>query len=520
MRKHLLLLLSVFLLCWPVLSHAATYWVNPAASGQSCTNSASDPGAGSSSQTIRQGLGCLSGGDTLMLKAGTHTQAIGPNAPDVNVPNGSAGQPTTIQAAPGEAAIIRPTACSSGTGDVIALYNRSYITLRGFDVDATNCTSGGRQGIRLADSSHHIIMEDLEVHEAGFNAIGMSYSNLADNIVRRCTLYNFGFVLQAGLPSYGIYLAGDRNIIEHNEIFDGAGWGIHFYPNGSNNTIRYNYIHDTVDRGGILVTANSNNQIYRNVFAHGTFSGIYVTACTNCSIHNNTVYGYTTGSPVGTTNAIRVAGTSGMVLRNNIVFNNAINSISHTGTGGTVSHNLTTDPSFTNAAADDFSLAAGSPAINAGTSISGLTFNGAAPDQGAHETIPFANGTVEEQTPTIATVCVTNNVHAGLLPLTGCTGFTCRVDTVARTINSCARNAANTNCMDLTLASAVTNGQDVDCSYALTGNVSDSGVYVTTEPLAFADQDLTNNVVTTPPPSAKGVKLRGGTKLRSGVVIR
>jgi hypothetical protein len=46
----------------------------------------------------------------------------------------------------------------------------------------------------------------------------------------------------------------------------------------------------------------------------------------------------------------------------------------------------TTDPRFVNEATPDLHLRADSPAIDAGTPIAGLTFNGAAPDLGAFET--------------------------------------------------------------------------------------------------------------------------------------
>jgi hypothetical protein len=47
--------------------------------------------------------------------------------------------------------------------------------------------------------------------------------------------------------------------------------------------------------------------------------------------------------------------------------------------------NLRGDPLFTNAGAFDFSLQTGSPAIDAGRPIAGVSFRGAAPDLGAVE---------------------------------------------------------------------------------------------------------------------------------------
>lgn len=72
------------------------------------------------------------------------------------------------------------------------------------------------------------------------------------------------------------------------------------------------------------------------------------------------------------------------------------------------------------------------------------------------------------------------------------TGFSCKVATVARVINSAARQADNA-VVHFTLASAVTAGQAVELSYNnATGNLeSDTGG----ELQSFTDTAVTNNVV-------------------------
>ena len=154
---------------------------------------------------------------------------------------------------------------------------------------------------------------------------------------------------------------------------------------------------------------------------------IWLVGASNCSIHNNVIgpnlAGYTHGivddssggnnkfyknTIIGTTDWAFVVGGSvtnalGIEFRNNIIYQvtNGIftinPSLAHThnmfydlsgtmyqGTGVGAGE-TTADPKFVNAAARDFHLQIGSPAIDAGFDV-GLPFNGTAPDLGAFET--------------------------------------------------------------------------------------------------------------------------------------
>jgi parallel beta-helix repeat protein len=85
----------------------------------------------------------------------------------------------------------------------------------------------------------------------------------------------------------------------------------------------------------------------------------------------------------------------GTVIQNNIAYNNggSYQAIRNDSTGSTVDHNVTTNPQFVNALANDFSLQAGSPAIDAGVVVSAITKDfkgtprprGVAYDIGAYE---------------------------------------------------------------------------------------------------------------------------------------
>ena len=73
------------------------------------------------------------------------------------------------------------------------------------------------------------------------------------------------------------------------------------------------------------------------------------------------------------------------ILTNNIMFGNAAGVTNYGATGTVLSHNLTSDPKFVNPGAFDFSLQAGSPAIDAGGTIPQVPvdINGVARPQGS-----------------------------------------------------------------------------------------------------------------------------------------
>jgi hypothetical protein len=60
---------------------------------------------------------------------------------------------------------------------------------------------------------------------------------------------------------------------------------------------------------------------------------------------------------------------------NSIIYGNGVGQILDYGSGTTLSHNLTTDPKFVNAAGGDFRLRPDSPAINKGVSLSEVTYD-------------------------------------------------------------------------------------------------------------------------------------------------
>ena len=94
--------------------------------------------------------------------------------------------------------------------------------------------------------------------------------------------------------------------------------------------------------------------------------GLWVRGADN-KVYNNTIY-----SNSGTAGIVINTRTSGTLVTNNINYLNYTD-VLDLGSGTVQTTNLTTDPSFANADADDFHLLSGSAARNVGTTLTEVT---------------------------------------------------------------------------------------------------------------------------------------------------
>jgi len=377
-------------------------------------------------------------GDTLNIHAGTYAESILDTQFAGKSGSGSGNNytsPTTIRAYGTEIVTL-----TGGIGfNAPAGVATSYVIFQGDSV-AKNFVLDGK-GIQVGQQgntgfNHHIKFDGLEIkntpdaNTSGLVQLGESansdiwFTNIhAHHAVSYCG--------GGGPGPHGFYVQSPNNIIENTEINNVAGYGIHNYDQNSgsahNNTYRNLYIHDTgKNQGacvqttfGITLEVGSGNTAYNNIIANN-MNGLEVNSDNN-TVYNNTVY----GNGVGYGGApccypgIRIRPRTGNFVRNNIVYGNADNSIDDQGLGGATSNNLLTNPLFTNAAGNDFTLQAGSPAINQGTASitigvtipacsGGVTtncYNGAAPDIGALETgVPTVAGGPPTLTPNLTTI--------------------------------------------------------------------------------------------------------------------
>lgn len=426
------LILGGLLLTTVFSAQAKILYVDVASGNDATTYSANGPSSpwrsigravwGSTSMGNPNGSQAAQAGDTVIVRAGvyTATQMTGTRyIPTYNpVNNGSYGNPITISA---EGTVTLRSTTTGGSGPIIGAFGKSYIVWDGFYVDEPNIQTTSDTGPVVIWSSNNITLQNLTINgktsswNDNHNSIRIEDSR--DSLIRNNRIFGNR---NAGMNANGsaMMLYTSSNItIEHNEIYNSGG-GI--FVKGANTgpfNIRYNLIHH-IDGGGILIggvgtnVAQNGARIYQNVIrdnAEGiTFIGYDSVSPANIDVVNNTIHNCSNGGIFFKPNT---AGYSDIVLRNNIIADSARGiqgedisdlramTFSHNFYHGdtTVSRIAYTnysfdswrsnfskdtagsrvvDPLFVNRSGDDFRLAAGSPAVNAGLDILNLAGNG------------------------------------------------------------------------------------------------------------------------------------------------
>jgi parallel beta-helix repeat protein len=376
-HKHLALLsfCALFFTIGSFSVQAATYHVATTGNdGHTCGSSQSIT---TPKKTIASAVACLSPGDTLFIRSGTYMETI-----DLGTKSGTAGNYIRLAAYPGEKVIIQPNLAYAIVPRALV-----YLIFEGLILDGINAPNN--YFFTIDYGSHDVILRNLEIRNWKGNGIIVG----ADNVqILNCKIHN-----QVSLGKerwYGIYFHhGDNGLIEGNVIYNNPGGGIHAYPGTiSNLIIRRNTVYDnntmaTSNVEGILVFEGwmngvpqiitgvqvYNNVVYNNSTAEtgGLSGGIRVSnGPDGTKVWNNTVYG---NKGWGINIQAGTSAPTNTVVQNNIVFGNTSGQIVNAGIGSIVDHNLTTNPSFSNAAGFNFNLQAGSAAIDGGIYLSQVT---------------------------------------------------------------------------------------------------------------------------------------------------
>ena len=309
-----------------------------------------------------------------------------------------------------------------------------------------NCTAtGGYKGIIGYGETVDLTISDNTITNTAESGITTWISSY-DFTISGLTIDN-NTITNSGLYGIDIYRAdSSSNVLIENNIISGAGLakigqnGIGFNMDGDTyigtGIIRYNSISGvsafggTTDGAGIMVDTDADDfNVYYNLSYSNHGAGITTWQSDGVKIYNNVCYDNGNTGNVVYRGGITVGGIGGgnALIKNNICLDNVINisvdadvtttnlvsdynvfypdgatTFNWKGTDYTFANwktnssqdanSLSSDPLFTNAAGDDFTLTSLSPAINAGVSV-GLVLDYAGntvpfevlPDIGAYE---------------------------------------------------------------------------------------------------------------------------------------
>ena len=335
-------------------------------------------------RTLESALQCLTAGATLYLRAGTYTESVGDGDHDYS--GTSWANATKIAAYAGETVTIK---APIGANFAIQIGRRSYVVIDRITVDGAGVVY---DAVKLNGTSHHVRFQNGSIYNGTRQGVNIQDGAYGHELVNM----NIDGNGSGGLD-HGVYIATSNNLVDGSRIHGSSGYGVHVYNEScacaNGNIVRNNRIYDNNLRAegyGLLLGSGSGNAAYNNLI-YGNHGGVQVAhgVPNGTKVYNNTVYDNRNWAGI-----IVQAEAVATQVKNNIIYRSRGDALVGGGSGTAMANNLIeVDPLFVNAAAGDFSLRSGSPAIDRGAPLPdvGVDFNrgprpaGAGHDIGAHE---------------------------------------------------------------------------------------------------------------------------------------
>lgn len=340
-------------------------------------------GSGQAYATIAEAISAASGGDTIYIHAGTYDEY------NLRPPSGSDNSHRTIvTGVDGEA---RPVISHTGQ-TIFNIENINYLTLQKLEVSGGTGNEDGAIILGQDYAATYITIDHCKVTGTTplSNAAAIRLESGSNWTITNNEIIGNGYTGSTGaLGVSGIKANGNAhsNVTIANNYFHEGFQGI-AYKWGSNTdksiTIEKNYIKNSgrraiyADQSYLVIRNNVINGCVRGMHFGDNFNG------SNCTADHNTIYGATYA-------AIECGMGNNSTLSNSIIYSLA--TIYLNGNTLTQDHVFNTDPSFTNSASDDFTLAVGSGAIDycadgsdAGATMTDIGIDGTQAGAGESET--------------------------------------------------------------------------------------------------------------------------------------
>ncbi len=318
----------------------------------------------------------------------------------------------------------------------------SYVTVSGFRIFATSVNMDEAKGCVLDNCQASYVASSKSI-TGGFNrdrAVNAASEGLgiimggSDNLISNCTIaYSPGDGISiwgksnrvtncvvhdcnySGTDCAPISVTGTGHTIEHSTLYNGGrsiivmrylqqgkisynhlynaglltrdlGMVYSFTTDSKGTEISYNLVHDNMADGWGCVGIYLDNQCSNYLVHHNVIWNVSEAIALNQPSYNNSIYNNTC---VGMRASIGCAKPDKGNMKGTVFLNNLFPAVTGIDPDARQENNITygVDPRFVNPLAHDYRLLAGSPGIDAGQPIPGITdgFIGPAPDCGAYE---------------------------------------------------------------------------------------------------------------------------------------